>query len=123
MSQRTLLVVEDHEDIRLAVRTNLRKVGRCLWADSAEKALEIMQGERHDIILMDIELPMMSGIELTKKLRAVKEYQGLAIIAFTASTRPGQRREALMSGCNGIILKPFTRKELIEGLSPYWNVS
>lgn len=119
MTLKTVLIVEDNEDIWLAAKTSLRKVCECVWANSAEKGIEIIGEKKPDIILMDLQLPMMSGIELTKKLRAVDEYRDTVIMAFTASALPEQKREALDAGCNGIVSKPFTRKELIEALEPY----
>ncbi|MBI5185889.1 MAG: response regulator [Nitrospinae bacterium] len=119
MTPKTVLIIEDNEDIWLAAKTSLRKVCECIWASSAEKGLEIIHIKKPDVILMDLQLPMMSGIELTQKLRAMDEYRNMVIMAFTASALPEQKKEALDAGCNGIVSKPFTRKELIEALEPY----
>lgn len=119
MSLKTILVIEDNEDVWLAARTSLRKICNCLWADSAEKGIETMKEKKPDMILMDLHLPIMSGIELTRRLRAMDEYRDIVIMAFTASALPEQKNEALEAGCNGIISKPFTRQELIDALAPY----
>lgn len=122
MSLRTILVIEDNEDVWHAAKTSLRKICSCLWANTAEKGIEIMKENRPDIVLMDLHLPIMSGIELTKKLRDMDEYRDIVIMAFTASTLPEQKKEALEAGCNGIVSKPFTRQELIDALTPYLTV-
>ena len=99
MNLKTVLVIEDNEDIWMAAKTSLRKVCRCVWADSAEKGLEILKEKPPDAVLMDIQLPQMSGIELTKMLRTMDEFMNLPIIAFTASALPEQKKEALVAGC------------------------
>lgn len=119
MNLKTVLVVEDNEDIWMAAKTSLRKICHCIWADSAEKGLEILKEKTPDAVLMDIQLPQMSGIELTIMLRAMEEFADLPIIAFTASALPEQKKEALSAGCNIIVSKPFTRNQLVEALMPY----
>ena len=119
MNLKTVLVIEDNEDIWMAARTSLRKVCHCVWANSAEKGLEVIKEKNPDAVLMDIQLPKMSGIELTKILRTMEEFSRLPIIAFTASALPEQKKEALVAGCNSIVSKPFTRNQLVEALAPY----
>ena len=119
MNLKTVLVIEDNEDIWMAAKTSLRKVCHCVWADSAEKGLEILKEKTPDAVLMDIQLPQMSGIELTKMLRTMDEFMNLPIIAFTASALPEQKKEALVAGCNSIVSKPFTRSQLVDALAPF----
>ncbi len=118
-SKKTVLVIEDNENNWMAAKTSLRKHCECCWANTAQKALEFLNNQKPHIILMDINLPDMSGLELTQKLREEESTKDLIIFAFTAAILPEQKKAAIKAGCNGIIAKPFTRDELLKALSPF----
>jgi CheY-like chemotaxis protein len=76
-------------------------------AGDAEQALSILKEFRPRLILMDVQLPGMDGLELTRRLKADPAYADIVIIAVTASAMKGDEQEALAAGCDGYITKPI----------------
>jgi two-component system cell cycle response regulator DivK len=107
MTGQTVLIVEDNPTNRKLIEVLLRRTGyRLLSAESAEKGLEIAYQEKPDLILMDIVLPQMSGIEATRLLRANPLTSQTTIVALTATPFADERDAALSAGCSGCIMKP-----------------
>lgn len=80
-------------------------------ASDADEALGILAGGfRPRLILMDIQLPGMDGLELTRRLRADPAWRGIAIIALTAYAMVGDEQRALAAGCDGYIAKPINTR-------------
>jgi two-component system, cell cycle response regulator DivK len=73
--------------------------------------------EKPDLVLMDIHLPGMTGIEALAKLRAAPETRGIPVLAFTASVMPQDRREITSAGFDGFLSKPINLKEFLETIS------
>ena len=116
-----MLVVDDHPVNRLLARTLLTKLGHSVSeADSGAAALEQVSVERPDVVLMDIQMPGMSGFEALSALRALESEQGwprVPVIALTAHALAGDRERCLAQGMDGYVSKPFTAKTLSEELA------
>jgi len=83
-----------------------------LEATNGEEALEIAKQERPDLIIMDVQLPQMSGLEVTRKLREIPEFNRTPIIAVTAYAMKGDEEKALDAGCSAYLSKPIRAREL-----------
>ena len=104
----TILVVEDYEDASLAMRLALEDQGyRILEASDGEQAVEVAAREHPDIILMDLQLPVLDGLDATRRIRAVPELQETVIVAITAHNEGDYRALALAAGCNAFVSKPI----------------
>ena len=116
----TVLIVEDSEDARYFMRLELEQLGyRIVEAENGEKAVEVAERERPDIILMDLSLPIMDGIAATAKIRACDGFNTVPVIAVTAHQETDFRADAKAAGFNAYVTKPIDMpwlSELIEGL-------
>jgi len=83
-----------------------------LEATNGEEALEVAKKERPDLIIMDIQLPKMSGLEVTRKLKGIPEFSRTPIIAITAYAMKGDKEKALDAGCNAYLSKPIRARDL-----------
>ena len=108
-----ILVVEDELAIQELIALNLEQAGqRAVMADSAEDALERIQEELPDLVLLDWMLPGQSGIELARRLRADARTRKLPIIMLTARGDEEDKLRGLETGADDYITKPFSVKEL-----------
>lgn len=116
----TVLVVEDDDDARYLMRLELERLGYLVSeAENGLKAVEIALRDHPDIILMDLTLPEMDGLEATEQIRADAEMSAVPIIAVTAHQENDFREEAKASGFNAYVTKPIDGRwlsELIKGL-------
>ena len=119
-SNLTVLVVEDDDDSRYVMRLELEQLGYLVSeADNGMKAVEIALREHPDIILMDLTLPEMDGLEATSRIRSDENMRDVPIIAVTAHSESDWREEAKASGFNAYVTKPIDGgwlSELIQGL-------
>lgn len=116
-----ILVADDTDDIRLMIRVMLENKGhRVVEAEHGREAVELAMREHPDVILMDLSMPVMDGIEATRRLRQQPETAKMPIIAVTAHcTDPDWHQRALAAGCTEFVGKPvdFSRLEqLITGV-------
>ena len=119
-NQRTILYIEDNPDNRLLVRRILGVHGyRLLEAEHASKALEILQNEIPDLILMDINMPEMDGYTLTAKIRRIPTLATIPVIALTANVMKGDRERTLEAGCDGYIQKPVDVDSFPDQIAKY----
>ena len=104
-----ILVVEDQEDNRQILRDLLGSAGyNLVEAADGEQALAAYAKQRPDLILMDIQLPVMDGYETTRRIRADPESKAIPIIAVTSFALTGDEAKALAAGCNAYITKPYS---------------
>jgi CheY-like chemotaxis protein len=89
-------------------------------ARNGEEAVNRAREIRPSIILMDIQMPVMDGLEATRRIRAEKSLADVPIIALTALTMPGDRERCLEAGANVYLSKPIRLKLLISTLEQYW---
>lgn len=118
MANELILIVEDNEYNQKLARDVLQVKGyRVLVAETAEAGIPMALAEKPDLVLMDIHLPGMNGIEALAKLRAAPETREIPVLAFTASVMPQDRREITSAGFDGFLSKPINLKEFLETIS------
>ncbi len=111
--KRKILIVEDNTiHTRLIEMTLRAKNYTLLKATSGEEALDIATRERPDLILMDLNLPGMTGFNVAKKLRENPSLSHTLIIAITAYAMKGDRDRVIESGCDAYLTKPIDTREL-----------
>lgn len=111
--KRRVLLVEDNPAAMDVMQKELEFLGYdVLLACDGEQALRTAGAEHVDVIVMDILMPKMDGLEAASKLRADPKTQHIPVLAATAKAMPGDREQCLASGCDEYIAKPFTHKEL-----------
>jgi CheY-like chemotaxis protein len=109
------LIVEDHPDTLLILTYLLKTMGfAVISANNGKEGVEKAIKEKPDLIFMDIMMPGMDGREATRKIRSSPEAKEIPILAATAITDKSQLRECIEAGCNDVIVKPFTAKDLQE---------
>ena len=114
MNERILIVEDNPQSMRLIEMTLRAKSYTLLKATDGEEALDVAMRERPDLIIMDIQLPKMSGLEVTRKLRESPAFSGTPIIAITAYAMKGDREKAIDAGCNMHLSKPISTRDLPE---------
>jgi two-component system, cell cycle response regulator DivK len=115
MSTRTILYVEDNEVNRRVVRDLLRRTSyRLIEAADGEAGVEIARRERPDLILMDIQLPRVSGIEATRILRSEPATAETPVIAITSFALAGDEQLAKEAGATAYVAKPYSPRDLLE---------
>jgi two-component system, cell cycle response regulator DivK len=113
MSKR-ILVVEDQPDNRRILRDLLGNAGyELIEAETGEEALTALEAQRPDLILMDIQLPVMDGYEATRRIRSNPELKSIPIIAVTSYALAGDEAKALAVGCTAYVTKPFSPRALL----------
>jgi two-component system, cell cycle response regulator DivK len=110
-----ILIVEDNEKNLKLVRDVLQVKGyETLDAGTAEDGLKIARERKPDLILMDIQLPGMNGIDALKALRADSKTAGIPVVAITASVMQQDRAQIVSAGFDGFIEKPVNLKNLFD---------
>lgn len=113
MPGETLLVVDDNpENLKLA-RVLLKGEGYIvLTAGDAEAALDLLKTIRPRLILMDIQLPGMDGLELTRRIKQDPAHRDILVVALTAYAMKGDEEKAYHAGCDAYVSKPIDTTEL-----------
>ncbi len=115
MSGKLIMHVEDNEYNRKIVRDLLSKNHyEVVEAQTGAAALEELARRRPDLILMDVQLPKLSGLEVTRMIRADPALAQIPIIALTSFAMSGDDRLTFDAGCNGYIAKPFRPRDLLD---------
>jgi two-component system, cell cycle response regulator DivK len=115
-----ILIVEDQEDNRTIMRDVLSTVGYDLIeALNGEDAVRLAQSEQPDLVLMDIQMPVLDGYEATRRIKAIAELRSIPIIAVTSYALSGDEAKARAAGCDGYIAKPFSPRELPARVRKY----
>ena len=119
MSKR-ILVVEDQMDSLQIVRDLLRVNGyEMTEAQNGEEAIAAVAKERPDLILMDIQLPVMDGYEATRRIKADPSLSSIPIIAVTSYALSGDEEKARAAGCNDFVPKPYSPRQLLAKIREY----
>src|SRR5438132_13022692 len=119
MSKR-ILVVEDQEDNRQILRDLLANSGyEMSEAEDGVQALAAVAKERPDLILMDIQLPIMDGYEATRRIKADPANKGIPIIAVTSYALSGDEAQAFAAGCDSYVAKPYSPRALLAKVREY----
>ena len=114
MSERILIVEDNPQSMRLIEMTLRAKGYTLLMATDGEEALDMAMRERPDLIIMDMQLPKVSGLEVTRKLRNTPAFSHTPIIAITAYAMKGDEERVIESGCDAYLSKPINTRELPE---------
>ena len=114
----TILVIEDNADNMLLTVMLLESAGHTvLSAVDAETGLTLARNGRPDLILMDVQLPGMDGLEATALLKADKPTRGIPVVALTALAMKGDEARILAAGCDGYIAKPMRILEFLAAVA------
>jgi two-component system, cell cycle response regulator DivK len=114
MTQALILIVEDNEQNMKLVRDVLGHVGyRTLEAGDAELGIELARTHRPDLILMDVQLPKLSGLDATRMLRADERTRHIPVLVITSFAMSGDCERATEAGADGYLAKPYSPKELL----------
>ena len=117
MANELILIVEDNEKNRKLARDVLQFTGyRTIESDTAEEGLRLAQAEHPALILMDIQLPGMSGIEALGRLRADPRTAAIPVMAVTASAMTHDRQKIMAAGFDGYQSKPINVKEFVQAV-------
>jgi two-component system cell cycle response regulator DivK len=119
MTQRArLLLVEDHPLNRELAEAILVRAGyEVLVVPNGESALAAVRGEHPDLILMDIELPGLDGLEVTRRLKADAALRDIPVLALTAYAMRGDEQRCRAAGCDGYLTKPIDRMTLLDAVA------
>jgi len=119
MSARILIVDDNPVNLKLATDV-LEMEGYAIEkAVDAEQAQEMLKSATPDLILMDIALPGMDGLTLTRKLKADERLKDVPVVAMTAFAMKGDEQKALAAGCDGYITKPIDTRKLPQQVAAY----
>ena len=119
MSKR-ILVIEDQEDNRRIVRDLLTSVGyQLVEAVTGAEGVAMAEMHRPDLILMDIELPVLDGYEATRRIKANPALRQIPIIALTSYALSGDDIKAQKAGCDAYMAKPFSPRVLLAKIREY----
>ncbi len=111
--KKRILLVEDHSGTIEVMQQELEVLGyEVTVAENGVKGVEMATSESPDLIVMDIVMPKMDGLQATSQIRKNPKTKDIPILAATALARPGDREKCLEGGCDGYIAKPFTHKQL-----------
>jgi len=112
MKEKILIVEDNPLNMRLIEMTLKPKGYRLLGATDGEKALDMAVRENPDLIIMDISLPKVSGLEVTKRLRQMPAFDHIPIIAVTAHAMKGDEAKIIDAGCDAYLPKPINTRQL-----------
>ncbi len=115
MVEKKILLVEDNPVNRRLAEFLLRSQGyQVRAATNAQEAFDTIKVERPDLILMDVQLPGMDGLEATRKLKEEPTTRDIPVVAVTSYAMKGDREKALAAGCSGYITKPIDKDTFVQ---------
>lgn len=120
--KRRVLLAEDHPDTVEVVKFGLERLGYDVEvAENGLEAVEKAAARRPDLIVMDMMMPVMDGLQATSQIRQDPKTKDIPVLAATALARPGDEERCLANGCNGYIAKPFTYRQLDAAIQRLFN--
>ncbi len=123
MSVRILVVDDNPVNLKLAADVLAADGFDVRQAVDADQALESIRESRPDLILMDVALPGMDGLTLTRKIKGDESTRGICIVALTAFAMRGDDQKARDAGCDGYIAKPIDTRRLSAQVTEYLKAS
>ena len=115
-----ILYVEDNYENKLFVRRVIESMGHeMMEAETGHESLEIVKDRMPDLVLMDINIPGMDGLETASKFKGDDRLKHIPIIALTANAMKGDRERCLAAGCNGYMQKPIGVSDLRREVQHY----
>jgi two-component system chemotaxis response regulator CheY len=125
MSELRTLIVDDSSVMRKIVERSLRQAGLdplvVLEAGSGSEALDLLKAQKVDLILTDINMPSMDGLEFLRQLRAQNLAPGVPVVMITTESSMKFVQQAIQAGAQGYIRKPFTAEQVKERVLPLLN--
>jgi two-component system, cell cycle response regulator DivK len=119
MSKR-ILVVEDQEDNRRILHDLLTNAGyEIVQAENGEEAVKVAAAQRPDLILMDIQLPLLDGYEATRRIKSDPALRAIPIIVVTSYALSGDESMARAAGCDAYITKPYSPRAILAKIREY----
>jgi two-component system cell cycle response regulator DivK len=120
MMKKRILVVEDQVDNRRILRDLLTNADyEIIEAENGEEGLAAAAAHLPDLILMDIQLPILDGYEATRRLKADPALRAIPIIVITSYALSGDEGKAREAGCDGYFAKPFSPRQLLAAIRGY----
>ena len=114
MSNKKILVVEDTEDNRQILRDLLGMAGYdMIEANDGAEGVAQATAHKPDLILMDIQMPVMDGYEATRRIKADPNLKAIPIVAVTSYALSGDEEKARAAGCDGYIAKPYSPRQML----------
>jgi two-component system chemotaxis response regulator CheY len=127
MSEIRALIVDDSSVMRKIVERSLRQAGLDLLvvheAGSGTEGLELLRAKQVDLILSDINMPSMDGLEFLRQLREQNLAPGVPVVMITTESSEEHVKQAILAGAQGYIRKPFTAEQVKERVLPLLNVA
>ena len=115
MAGELILIVEDNEQNRKVARDLLQVHGyRTIEAETGEDAIALASTQAPDLVVMDVRLPGMSGVDALAKLRAAPTTRAIPVLAFTASVMPQDRSEIMAAGFDAFMSKPIDLEAFLQ---------
>jgi len=115
---KTILIVDDSESIREVVNFTLENEGHSVLVGiDGKDAQKHLQGDKVDLIITDLHMPEMNGIDFIKFVRATQEYKSVPILFLTTESQTAKKMEAKEAGATGWIIKPFVPAKLIAAIN------
>ena len=117
---RLILAVEDQEDNMQILRDLLSSAGyEMIEAENGELALAAVARRRPDLILMDIQIPIIDGYEVTRRIKADPVLKSIPVIAVTSHALGGGEEKARAAGCDDFVAKPYSPRQLLAKIREY----
>ncbi|OYT17001.1 MAG: two-component system response regulator [Bacteroidetes bacterium 4572_77] len=115
--KKSILIVDDSESIRNLVQFTLKDAGfHVISAENGKEALAQFNGQTIHLLLTDLHMPIMSGMDLIREVRKLTDYKYIPILFLTTETQINIKKEAKEAGATGWIVKPFNAEKLINTL-------
>ena len=122
IKQKTILYIEDDNNSRLLLKVILEKNNfNILETEDGLAGIEIAKNKKIDLILLDINLPGMNGLEVATRIKSIEECKNIPLVALTSVASTNSRELSLISGCDGFINKPLNPKMIIKKINDYLN--
>ena len=122
MTNSKILVIEDNE-LNMKLVRDLLKIGKyqVFEAGDAETGIEMVHAHMPDLILMDIQLPGISGLEATEIIKKEAKFNSIPIVALTGCAMKGDKKKALDAGCVGYVTKPIDTRVFLRKVAEFLN--
>ena len=118
--RKCILVVEDQEDNRQILRDLLTNGGYdMIEAENGQDAITAAEASRPDLIVMDIQLPLLDGYEATRRIKANPDLKSIPIIVVTSYALSGEEVRARRAGCDAYVAKPYSPRQLLAKIRTY----
>jgi two-component system chemotaxis response regulator CheY len=122
MNQKRVLIVDDSSVMRKIVERSLRQagfsLGEVLEANNGAEALDLVRANQLDLILSDVNMPTMDGLEFVRQLRTVDNAKGVPVVMITTEGSETRVLEAISCGARGYIRKPFSPDQVKDRIAP-----